>query len=261
MNENDPYLRIIRGSYSYLNSWAERARRNPPEEPQPGSELAIDDATFRWHRISETVRLSLIAAGEHLRLARDAIEVDEPYPSAHFTLLRGAFVGAAQAVWILGPDDPDTRQQRGFTVIAEMYEQMTKNHRELETFNLNERQRDLLSQQKKWLDARIASLGAQRKNKRKLVQTEFIRWALEYRFKDEDRREDGRMLWRQMSADAHVLSWSLMQRAQFASPTLGSDLGIGTASGSLKDISQPFNASFLMLKEGWSLFDRRCEER
>jgi hypothetical protein len=49
--------------------------------------------------------MSLVVAGEHLRLALDAIKAKQLYPSSHFTVMRGALVGAAQAVWILGPED------------------------------------------------------------------------------------------------------------------------------------------------------------
>src|SRR5690554_2206357 len=93
----EDYLLAIRATYEDLDSWQARARKMPPEEPERGSLLAVDDALFPWHRISETARLSLITSGEHLRLARTAIEAGQFYPSAHFTALRGALVGAAQA--------------------------------------------------------------------------------------------------------------------------------------------------------------------
>ena len=62
-------LHAIRATYPDLKGWQARARRMPPEEPQAGSQLAADDARFPWHRISEAAHLSLVLAGEHLRLA------------------------------------------------------------------------------------------------------------------------------------------------------------------------------------------------
>lgn len=257
----DPYLTAIQATYADLVGWQDRARRMPPEHPERGSELALDDAVFEWHPISEGVRLSLVASGEHLRLARDAIESGQVYPSAHFTVLRGALVGAAQAVWILAPETGVERQQRGLTLIAEMYKQLRKFDAELSTFSLTPEQRMQLRDQQTWLHEREAQVAATRTSQSSLNQTEFIRWSLEYLFQDEERRLDGRTLWRQMSADAHVLGWSIFQRAGVAPTGPTSHLSVGAAGGSLKDVAQPFMASYRLLKEGWSLFDRRCEGR
>lgn len=257
----DPYLTDIQATYFDLEGWQARARRMPPEQPERGSELALDDAVFKWHPISESVRLSLVTSGEHLRLARDAIESGQVYPSAHFTVLRGALVGAAQAVWILAPETGTERQQRGLTLLAEMYKQLRKFDAELNTFFLEPEQRNRLRDQQIWLHEREAQVAAQRASQSSLNQTEFIRWSLEYLFQDEERRQDGRTLWRQMSADAHVLGWSIFQRASLAPTGPPSDLTLGAAGGSLKNVAQPFMASYRLLKEGWSLFDRRCEGR
>ena len=77
---------------------------------EPGSDSIADDSVSPNHRISEVVRSSLAISGENLRLAADAIHRKNLYPSAHFTALRSALVGACQAVWILAPDghQPDT---------------------------------------------------------------------------------------------------------------------------------------------------------
>lgn len=125
-----PFLSAIQSTYVDLERWQVRA--SATEQPQPGSELAVDNTVFPRHLISEVVRTSLALAGEHLRLARDAIEAGQLYPSAHFTLLRGALVGAAQAVWVLGSNEQRTRRERGLTVLTEMHIQMNKYYRRLE---------------------------------------------------------------------------------------------------------------------------------
>ena len=94
-----------------LDRWRLRAHR--VEEPERGSELAVDDEIFHRMAISQLARLSLIAAGEHLRLALDALQGKQLYPTSHFTVLRGTLVGASQAVWILAPQDRDERRERG----------------------------------------------------------------------------------------------------------------------------------------------------
>ncbi|HKJ10953.1 MAG TPA: hypothetical protein VJ976_01045 [Ornithinimicrobium sp.] len=75
------------------------------------SDLEVDAHIWRWHPPYEVARQSLIAAVQHLNLARTAIEAREVYPTSHFTVLRGALVGAAQGVWLLAPDDAQERQQ------------------------------------------------------------------------------------------------------------------------------------------------------
>ena len=107
-----------------LDRWRLRAHR--VEEPERGSDLALDDEIFSRMAISQLARLCLLPAGEHLRLALDAIKAGQLYPSSHFTVLRGALVGASQAVWILAPEDRAVRRERGLTIVTEMYVQMDR---------------------------------------------------------------------------------------------------------------------------------------
>lgn len=252
-------IEAIRSTYADLDGWHERGQRMPPEQPERGSELAQDDSHFPWHSISEVSRLSLLTGGEHLRLARTSIEAQQVFPSAHFTVLRGALVGAAQAVWILGPDDPDERQERGFTLISEMYDELRKSYIETARTTLSLQERQALQGQIVWCDARRAEVTSLRRGRRKLNQTEMIGWALDHRFSDSERRESGRLLWRQMSADAHALGWSMFQRSEVVVHDHRTGLGVLEAGGDLLRIAQPFAAAHELLKEGWSLFDRRCE--
>lgn len=98
-----------------------RVRSRSVEEPERGSEAALDDVVWPWMPPSEIARQSLVAATQHLNLARTAIEAEDIYPSSHFTVLRGCLVGASQAVWILSSDDRTERQQRALRVIDEWY--------------------------------------------------------------------------------------------------------------------------------------------
>lgn len=67
------------------------------ELPETGSDLAIDDAIFPHMAISQLARMSLVLAGEHLRLAFDAIQAKQPYPSSHFTVPLGHARDQSQA--------------------------------------------------------------------------------------------------------------------------------------------------------------------
>jgi len=250
-------LRSIRATYPDLDGWQERARR--VEQPERGSLLEADDAVYQWHTISEAARLSLVTSGEHLRLARTSIEAHQVYPSAHFTVLRGALVGAAQAVWILGAEDAPTRQERGLTLIDEMYRQLRAYYGELATTTLDAAEQAELASQVLWCEERRMQLATIREANTRLNQTDTIKWALHHRFSDPQLRDAGRLLWRQMGADAHVLGWSMFQRGKVIKSDRRSGLGVLESGGDLSHLAEPFVAIHLLLKEGWSLFDRLCE--
>lgn len=250
-------LRAIRATYLDLDRWQARGRE--VELPQPGSRLAADDAVYQWHSISEVARVSLLSGGEHLRLARTAIEARQVYPSAHFTVLRGALIGACQAVWILASDDAAERQERGLMVIDAQLEQLRKYYDELATTPLSEDERLELAEQVKWCEGRRREVTGVRRTKSRVNQTEVITWALNHRFHDDDRRGAGRLLWRQMSADAHILVWAVAQRGTVLSSDRRSGIGVLQSGGDLSQIAEPFVAVHLLLAEGWSLFDRLCD--
>lgn len=259
MTTTEHWLSAIRDTYTDLDGWQARAKKMPPEQPEGGSLLAADDALFPWHPISEASRISLVVAGEHLRLARTAIEARQVYPSAHFTALRGALVGAAQGVWVLCPSDPHERQERGLTLISEMYGQLRKYYTELATGTISAENRRALDAQLIWCDERRQQVAAARRTAAHLNQTEMIAWALHHRFPDDKRRAAGRLLWRQMGADAHVLGWGMFQRGTVLKPDRKSGLGVGEAGGSLEHLADAFVAIHLLLREGWSRFDQLCE--
>ncbi|MDZ4351784.1 MAG: hypothetical protein U1B81_04075 [Arthrobacter sp.] len=242
-----------------LESWRHRAQTL--EEPQPGSELSEDNKIFP-QPIGDEARLSLISAGEHLRLAWTAIKAGQLYPTAHFTTLRGALMAASQALYILGPDDPSVRQERGLAVIFESYHRLRQFHEEcLKMPNLREDDRQKIHQQIIWLEGRKAGAKAAGAQARGINMThDVIPYAGSLLYGASSELQHSLMrLWRQMSGDAHALAWSKMLRAQLGPPKRGQLLSEGTVGGSLEDIIEPFEASYRLLKRGWSLFDQRCE--
>ncbi|HHG6298039.1 TPA: hypothetical protein ACPXFP_002209 [Streptococcus pneumoniae] len=240
-----------------LDRWRLRAHRI--EEPEMGSELAVDDMVFPYMAISQLARMSLVLAGEHLRLGLDAIKAKQLYPSSHFTVLRGALVGASQAVWVLGPDDPGLRRERGLTVLTEMYAQMDKYYGFLDSTKLDAHDRASLNDQRSWLTERRAGVAGIRTGTSSLNLTHVIGAAADHVFVETTSREAIRRLWREMSADAHVLGWSLFQRSIFESIDRYTGIGEGRAQGSPEHVAESFVASYRLLRAGWSLFDRRCE--
>lgn len=239
-----------------LDRW--RLRAQTVEEPESGSDLALDDKVFPHMAISQLARTSLVLSGEHLRLALDAVHAKQLYPSSHFTVLRGALVGASQAVWILSPDSRGERRERGLTVLAEMYSQMGKYYDSLN--GLSQAEQERLDDQKDWLSDRKAGVAAARTGRAVLRLTDVIRASAEDTFASAGHHEAVRRLWREMSADAHVLGWSVFQRSSFGPPDRRTGIGQGQAPGSPARVAEPFLASYRMLKHGWSLFDLRCEQ-
>jgi hypothetical protein len=240
-----------------LERWRLRAHR--VEEPERGSDLALDDEVFQRMAISQLARISLVSAGEHLRLALDAIKAKQLYPSSHFTVLRGALVGASQAVWILEPPDRNLRRERGLTVLTEMYAQMDKYYGFLESTQIEANDRTQLDDQRLWLSERRDDVASIRSTRATLNLTEVIGAAADYVFADIASREAVRRMWREMSADAHALGWSLFQRTTFGPADRRTGVGEGKAPGSPEHVAEPFLASYRLLRLGWSLFDRRCE--
>jgi len=204
--------------------------------------------------------MSLILAGEHLRMAQVVMAAGHLYPSAQFTVLRGALVGASQAVWILSPDDAAVRRERGMVAVTSIHAELGKFYAEVGK-GLEEDHPDFasLKDQEKWLADRQAKVNEVRTSAQTLNQTSMIHEALGFAFKDAAKQEAGRLLWRQMSADAHVLGWSVVQRAQRQTPERKSGLSIHEIEGDAKHIAQPFVCAFEILRRGWSLFDQRCE--
>lgn len=248
------YLDTIRATYPALDRWQERVKH--VELPDSGSDLDADNAIFPHHRISEIARISLASAGEHLRLARTAIEQHDYYPSAHFTTLRGAMVGASQAVWVLAPDDSPTRQNRGLRVLAEMYKWLGSYFDTVATFTSNTTADNAnIAAQQQWLAGRQAHVDSLLTTKG-LVATRVIKEALEHTFPVRQ-REAGISLWQQMSGDSHNLGWPMMQRSLFGPVDSQTGLAEARAGGDIRLIAEPFMLGKLLLDEGWKLFDIR----
>jgi len=241
-----------------LEGW--RLRVQKPEPPQPGSELADDDAIFPYSPISEAVRISLTSAGEHLRLAMTTLKARQLYPVAHFTTLRTALLAASQGVYILGPDDPRERRSRGLAVVVEAYKRLRQYHQDmLSAPDVTESEKQQLSDQIAWVGQRLEAArkaGADDK----VIATKVISSAAKIVYGTEPDKEHAvNLFWRHLSGDAHALLWSVGLRSTVAAAEKGQLLGLAMAGGSFQAIAQPFEASFRILKRGWSLYDQRCE--
>ncbi len=260
MQDSDrAYFEHMKSTEADLEGWRVRARRL--EAPQKGSELQLDDAQFGAHPISEMVRLSLVSAGEHLRLAWTAILAGQVYPIAHFTTLRGALLAASQAVYILGPDEGTVRRGRGLAAVAESYKRSRQFHNDTLMYpNLTDNERQQIDAQVKWLTTRLGQTLQAGAETSLNISDAVIPYAAKLVYgRNPDLELEVNLLWRKLSGDAHALTWALAQRTIFQPTRAGEILSEGTSGGSLEEVAQPFEASFRILKRGWSLYDQRCE--
>lgn len=255
-------LEQMLSTFPSLEAW--RARSRSVEEPQRGSEAALDDAIWRWMPPSEIARQSLVAATQHLNLARTAIEAKDIYPSSHFTVLRGGLVGASQALWILGPDDRVERQQRALRVIDEWYRRALQHAAEYlplidDSADRQEMQQGIAHMRGRRDDARrLWRDTSTLSDKQTLELTDVITWSASEVMKDPLRAALVKPLWQQLSGDAHALGWAVLTRSSLVERQAGG-MAVFAAGGDLRRISQAFTLSYRILKAGWSLFDRRCE--
>lgn len=241
-----------------LEGWRVRAQK--PEPPQTGSELAEDDAVFPYSPISEAVRFSLVSSGEHLRLALTALKAGQLYPVAHFTTLRVALLAASQGVYILGPEEPCERRSRGLAIVVEAYKRLRQYHQDMMSApDVTKTEKQQISNQIAWVGQRLeAARKAGTDNK--VIATKVISSAAKIVYGAEPDKEHAvNLFWRHLSGDAHALLWSVGLRSTVAAAEKGQLLGSATAGGSFQAIAQPFEASYRILKRGWSLYDQRSE--
>jgi len=258
-------MQHIRSTYESLDRW--RARSTEVEEPQVGSELHGDAVIWPGYPPHQVARLSLMAGVQHLNLARVPLEQREGFPIAHPTVLRGALLAAARAVWLLAPDNRHERQQNALRTIYEV-------HRRLHQFiasgaaGLEAAQQALALgelhgrlQAIKALWAATPSMTA----KQAPTETEVVTSAALTAFSDVKQQSAVPALWMQLSGDAHGLGWPMLTRPSTEKVSLGRLAGYPArmaefrSGADLFEIGESFVAAFRMLQRGWSLFDRRCE--
>jgi len=255
-------LESIRAMYEDLDRW--RVRSRGVERPESGSELAGDEAVWPYLDPAEVSKQALVSATQHLNLARAALEAGELFPTAHYSVLRGALVGSCMAVWILAPDVAEDRQQRALRVVDEFYKRALQYGDELEPYVDQTHpeagpwldSREHMRRRRAEAKSRWASAGGLTKGQ-ELNMTAVVGAAAGVVFIPRDAL-DVRLLWRQLSGDAHALTWQLAGRSTLAQH-VGGGMAEFAAGGNLPDLADVFGKCYRLTKRGWSLFDRRCE--
>lgn len=188
--------------------------RSSAGQPGAGSALAVDDQLWPHHPTSQVVWAAMVSASDHLDLVMtiaDAIE-EQTYITAWFSVARGALVAASQALWIVGSEDPNIRQQRALSIGVEHLAQRIGYQREQLKVCSPEQQE--LSQAQ--LDEVLLPMLEEAKQKVKkgyrYTDTKVIEQAVRYRFSEDTENAvvTADLIWRRLGGDAHALGWQLL---------------------------------------------------
>ncbi|WP_131812879.1 hypothetical protein [Mycolicibacterium peregrinum] len=155
--------RIVEWMQSVGDPWL-RDDRNI--EPQPGSDLAADDAENP--ATSPLAHYGIVMALDHLGSVIDAVVRDRPTRlKAHFTVLRTALECGTRVCWLLEPDSSNERRLRGIQYRFENVEQQRKaindlkgTHVDGESEEARQQILDGLKDERKVLTERASALGA-----------------------------------------------------------------------------------------------------
>ncbi|WP_088283819.1 hypothetical protein [Kineosporia sp. A_224] len=187
---------------------------------EPGSALAVDGEAWPTGPVSAYATTSILSSIEHQLMVRSTlVDALALYPSAIETTLRTALIGAAEACWLLGPDDSDTRVIRGLRIAADDLSDSDGTARDLTTAEaypadapVHDLARDRMAQVAAAVDAARRELdrrGFTVSPRRSAISaTVMIREALTEAFPGQPMLVYGGMhLWRRGSGKAHARMW------------------------------------------------------
>ncbi len=250
-------LQQIEGTFGDLDLWD--ARTTAGFVPEPGSPLALDDEDWKPWRLSQLAIGGLAASHDHLEAIRVHIEARRLFPLATDTLLRGALLGAAQAVWLLAPEDQATRLDFSRCAAAEMH----RRHREwlsdlrkipAEPHEGTEKVYAHVFKREGELQAKREAIG----QARKFDSTNIIERAAAAAFGPATATE-ARTVWRALSGAAHGLSWPMLGRVGTQQTSAVDDDGMADfrSGGSLDASLNGYFLAYRLSVKGWELLDLR----
>lgn len=219
---------------------------------------------FPWRPVSETTRLALVAGSEHLQLACQVVDGPRGYATASHTVIRGALLGGSTAVWILGPDDPQERQQRGLRLAHEWYRRK-KRADEISRAHCPPQDLPRLDEQIKHSEKQAEKVKAMWtarplfSAKEKPTDTKIIEWVADFLFSKRPAKEASVLgYWSELSGDAHALGWQFLGRRTSPMARDRGPLHRTEAEAGIEHLADPYLAAHAVVERGWALFDRRC---
>jgi hypothetical protein len=232
----------------------------------PGSDLAADDVDGPWPRISEVVMGSLVAAHDHLVAVRDHVRSRRLYIYADASLLRSALLSAAQAFWILAPEERAERQRRCRTLAAHDYAEHLKYLKDLSRVQAAQSATDTLrpslaAEAQEAVAGVAAALTARREaadERARFNATDVIQQACAVAF-SEDRVTALKVLaqWRHGSAAAHGLDWHVLGKVETSLTVVDEERMVLVSRASLDDLVPTFVYAVFLLTQGFALLDLR----
>ena len=242
-------------TWTELDDWRGRLTATAP--PSAESALAADDSDFPGWPISRLAHGGLAAAVDHLQAIRVHLEAKNMFPFATGTLLRGAFLGSAQAVWLLSPSDQPARLERS----RKLAEEMTHKHLQFLTdlrsiASPPHANTDLVHRHVTKRFAEIRALRAEYGQKGTFNATEVIESAAATTF-GSSMSDEARTEWRRLSGSAHGLVWSTIgSSSNTVTPTNDPETVEIMTGGTPTNYLNSFLLAHRVTGKGWELFER-----
>jgi hypothetical protein len=220
---------------------------------QPGSILGVDDQLWPHHPTSQVVWVAMISASEHLDIIEAILEMapKRTFVTAPYSVVRGALVGAAQALWILGAPNPVDRQQRSLSIGIEYLSQRIGY--QVEQLKVCSEEQKIASQAQidKLLLPMLAEAQSKRKKGYRYNDTQVIATAAGYCFTENSANVVTTidLHWRRLGGDAHALGWQLLFGNLTWSGDNSSELSPVVLTGKVGDVVETASWAFHFLKK------------
>ncbi|TKJ29189.1 hypothetical protein [Blastococcus sp. CCUG 61487] len=254
---SDTHYQAVLRTFPTLDEWS--GRLGSVYTPKPGSDLAADDADWPALSLSQIAVGSMGAARDHLQAVRVLIEAREVFPYAQASLVRTALLSAAQAVWLLAPDDRAERLKNARTLTAHIYEQHLRFLRDLQDLASSPHAgTDAVEQHVTTRSQQLAQQRAADGQKAKFNATEVVQTAALAAWGKEDLAKEVKAEWRSGSGAAHGLLWSVFGRA--GTRMTGAEangMAVFQAGGAIDDFANAYFAAYHLLRHAFTLLERR----
>ncbi len=250
-------LKAVQDTFPTLDSLA--SRFGQAEAPAMGSTLAADDRCFPALRLSELARGSLAAAWDHFTLVRLTVDNRRTFVTATGSVIRGALVASAFALWMLAPKDRTARVERGLIVAEEWMVRRIQFQRGLDP-DLDTAEKAKSASQLARLQQDLGAIRAKRTTRAQLNTTDVIEAAARVRFGDDKLVRASLNEWRRLGGDAHGVGWQLMLQTLDWDPPAdaGGGLAIARITGKLDNIAEPHFAAWHIFGMAIRRFDALC---
>lgn len=270
-SQTDPWLARIDRCLQAIDAWSRRT--TDAESPQPGSQLASDDARNPSLPASTIAWSSIGSAVDHLGLAEDALRREggaRLRPMAFYTVCRAALVAASQAIWVM-TGSRDVRLRRVRLIEREeagSFKQFLDDYARDEHLHADTTAEFIEGLQRKVTEAdqRHKQLTKDLRPKRgEYTVTRTLREAADEVVGDngQDRwlRRAYMFEWRAASGDAHARLWTRAVRPHEDIPLIGQRARLRITTGTTQTYGQSLGAATLAVSHAFRLWEEQTNPR